>query len=319
MRSLRHGGWISALVAVALLLPPGAGAAESDRTKRVPFVSELALRGSKGYWIEVVTFGRLVVLSASSGHVTATYAVRATRADDRIVARFGDRGRISMRFRPTRPARRRAVPECKVEEFAERGEFRGRLDFAGERGFTRVASASAPGAVFGLLAGPCDRPARSSARRRSTVTTALRAVSRQAGKTVSLGVTRYGGGRHFLVASLRERRERMTIVRAATVRMGGSNSFVASGAGIHPASAVLRPPKPFSGTAAFAETGPGSSLWSGSLAVWLPGAGSVPLAGPTFSSSLCRRPAGGRGCSLSPLVKRPSASRLPPAANGPAR
>lgn len=316
MGPLSHGGWISAVVAVALLLAPGADAADSDRSRRIPLISELSLRGSKGYRIEVVALGRLVLLSASSGHVSATYAVPVTRAGDRLVARFGDLGRISMTFRSNRSALRREVPRCKVKGFTERGEFRGRFEFSGERGYTRVAARSAPGTVFGFVAGACERRAGASARRRSTVTTALRAISRRPGRTVSLGVTRYGGGRHFLVASLRERRGRMTIVRSAAVRMGGRHAFVASGAGVHPAGAALRPPKPFGGIGVYAETGPGSSTWSGSLAVWLPGVGPVPLAGPTFSSNLCRQPAGGRGCSLSPPVRRPSSRRLPSAETG---
>ncbi len=54
------------------------------------------------------------------------------------------------------------------------------------------------------------------------------------------------------------------------------------------AAATARPPKPFSGTASFARDASGSTSWTGTLAVALPGAGAVPLTGPVFTADLAK-------------------------------
>jgi hypothetical protein len=136
------------------------------------------------------------------------------------------------------------------------------------------------------------------------LTTHLAAVSKRSGRVVAIDVLGSRGPRLWVQASTQERRGKMEVLRLAYAVLGGPNAFVSSAVGEHPAFATLRPPKPFSGTGAFAESGDMSRSWTGTLAAWLPGAGKVSLAGPTFASSFCRRPSGSSGCALFPPVQR---------------
>jgi hypothetical protein len=52
--------------------------------------------------------------------------------------------------------------------------------------------------------------------------------------------------------------------------------------------ATVRPPKPFEGSAKLVRNADGSIEWSGSLAVSLPGAPSLPLTGGPFSVDLAK-------------------------------
>ena len=54
------------------------------------------------------------------------------------------------------------------------------------------------------------------------------------------------------------------------------------------AAAFVRPPKPFSGTASFARDANGSTSWTGTLNVTLPGASTVPLTGLAFTADLAK-------------------------------
>jgi hypothetical protein len=53
-------------------------------------------------------------------------------------------------------------------------------------------------------------------------------------------------------------------------------------------SATVGPPKPFSGTASFVRNIDGSTEWSGTLSVALPGAQSTALTGPAFEADLAK-------------------------------
>jgi hypothetical protein len=55
-------------------------------------------------------------------------------------------------------------------------------------------------------------------------------------------------------------------------------------------SVEVTPPRPFTGSGVLQEAADGSTLWTGDLSVTLPGIGSVPLVGPTFTSRLADDP-----------------------------
>ncbi|MEX2448478.1 MAG: hypothetical protein WD404_07020 [Solirubrobacterales bacterium] len=74
----------------------------------------------------------------------------------------------------------------------------------------------------------------------------------------------------------------MTIERAAT-SLGPERSFVFDpGLG----TATVSPPRPFSGSATLTPGPGGTTTWTGSLKVDLPGRKGVPLATPSFTASL---------------------------------
>src|SRR6201999_412862 len=67
----------------------------------------------------------------------------------------------------------------------------------------------------------------------------------------------------------------VTILRSASA-LGGSPTFSFDEA---LTSATIKPPAPFIGTGAFVREDDGSTGWTGSLAVRMPGLGTVPLTG----------------------------------------
>jgi len=285
-----------------LLLAPQPTLAGTDRTvTRAGDLAGFSLSGSDGYAVQVLTIGRrFVVLSASKGHVGAVYSTRGRISGNLIRARFGNLGRLSVRFRPSRHCAGATAIE-------DQGTFRGVIRFSGEQGYTRVDSPRARGFMIRPGRDTCagGRRARSAAALPiSRLTTHLAVVSKGSGRVVSVDVLGSHQPRLWVQASTLERRGKMEVRRVAYAVVGGPNAFVSSGAGEHPAFATLRPPKPFSGTGVFEENADLAQSWTGNLAVWLPGAGRVSLAGPRFASSFCRRPSGGSGCALFPPVQR---------------
>jgi hypothetical protein len=291
-------------------LPASATAKPSRGVLGNSLFSGFELRGSNGYRIQVITAGRqLVLLGASKGQVAASYAVEGNIHGDRIEARLGSLGRISVRFVSSSRSQRRGSRSKRCTDpfdLVQKGRFLGTIKFAGERGYTKVDSRGARGFVFGLPENPCGTQSATSslALPPTRLTTHLVAVAKGGRKSYSLEASRFGGDQISLSASIEERRPRMDIFRVASTTVGGENAFVSSGVGRHPAHATLSPPKPFSGTGVFEEGSPPSSSWRGSIAVWLPGAGKVRMAGERFASSLCRRPIKSSGCSPFPTVQR---------------
>jgi hypothetical protein len=300
-----------ASVAIALVaLPATATAKPGSGALRNSVLTGFTLRGENGYTIQVLTFGpRLVLLRASKGQVAASYTVLGRISGNRIKARFGNLGRISVGFASLRSTRgKKARPRCEGPiELAQAGTFRGTIKFAGEGGYTRVNAHRARGIVIGANLTACAGRATSSVISAfAQLTTHLLAVTKKAGRTISLDALAFGGDHQITITgSVQEHRGNMRILRVASAIVGGKRAFLSSKAGERPAHAILKPPKPFSGTGTFAENAPLSNSWRGSIAAWLPGAGKIRLAGPRFASSFCKRPAtADTGCDLFPTVQR---------------
>ncbi|HEX5763571.1 MAG TPA: hypothetical protein VFY04_10700 [Solirubrobacterales bacterium] len=286
------------LVGVAVLAG-GSSTAGAGPPPTFPVLAEFKLDGSKGYRVSVYIVGSLATIQAESGNVAAEYTVEGKRVEDRFVARFGRRGRLALRYRAAN--RRQAC------ELFQRGVYRGVIEFVGERRYTEVHAKRARGSALALPSEACL--ASSSAVGPPPIVTHLHAVAKRPGGAASVSAFRVAGfGRAFVLATLNQRRERMEIARYAFALVGGRNAFIASGPGKEPGFAFLKPPKPFAGSAVFEQTGALANSWSGDLSVWLPGAGRVALAGPSFSSSLCRRRAAQTGCAVEPIVRRPLAA-----------
>jgi hypothetical protein len=88
----------------------------------------------------------------------------------------------------------------------------------------------------------------------------------------------------LFVAGTSERVGALHIGRSVLVE-GMPASFEALG---DLSSATIGPPKPFSGTASFVRKIDGSTEWSGTLSVALPGAESTALTGPEFEADLAK-------------------------------
>lgn len=326
--------------AAALLILPQATAAKPGYYVSKPSRIVMAhLKGSNGYGIDLVTFGakRLVLLAnhiglfnnQSFGSQSAGYIVpRQAARPDELHATLGKLGHLSLRFHPSEPPKTQQEPgaDCKGRGSTEqKGRFAGSVRFRGEHGFTSVRATSASGQIFRSFKQVCRRPHEPRG-----VITRRKALS--LGAYVKGNPDRASFGAYELAstsnsdsvnysASTTEHRGRMTITRSASA-FAEPSTLVVSNSSLRPATASVAPPFPFSGTATL-EHGQGTAYtWSGDLSVDLPGFGTLPLTGHSFSAKLCRknlsclcppgRPcalliAGRRQSSTAPLLRRDTA------------
>jgi hypothetical protein len=252
--------------------------------------AEFTLRGSNGY--EITVSGGLeggensVELSAEGRSGTVQYTAPGRVTDNGIEASFGKLGRVSVRFRPS--GQRPPVVTSRL------GSFVGTIRFRGERGYTRVSARRADGGIGDPLANTpqklvCDFHESDAAHERELESVSLDASPSGAG--VSFGAFRLfgswsdrippagkgtlGGGRYLFLALSIERARKLSIFRYAAV-LGRPEDFVFDDA---LTTATVRPPSPFTGSGSFLRNPDGSTSWTGTLAVRLPGLGAMRLTG----------------------------------------
>ncbi len=305
---------LGACMAIALLAMAPAASARPGFYVSKPSRFELVhFKGSDGYAIDLFSLNakRLVLLAhhfsgfrgqslagESFGIQSVSYLVpRHGSRRNAIHASLGRLGSVSLRFLASAPPKVRREPgdRCKGRDPTEqKGRFVGNFHFRGERGFTSVRASSANGQVLRSFKLVCRRPHEP------------RGGGGVARKALSIGAFAKGDpdkasfGAYQLKspsprrpedvnysASVTEHRERMTITHSADVTAEPSTLTV-SDPSVSPTTASVAPPYPFSGTATLERDGGNPSTWSGDLGADLPGLGSVPMAGPSFSSTLCR-------------------------------
>ncbi|HET8862395.1 MAG TPA: hypothetical protein VFM94_04000, partial [Solirubrobacterales bacterium] len=153
---------VAELDQVAELL--GRGASPLDR-RRGPSFSVLRFKNHEGYVISVVGSRQTVALRVARDYsrdhrprraLSTTYLAHGRATPTSIEASFGDRGRISLRFKPVgRGLRASRKAGCKrVDGFpvARLGYFVGVLRFRGENGYTSATVHRVRGGSFSLAA-----------------------------------------------------------------------------------------------------------------------------------------------------------------------
>lgn len=293
MRVVRwFGGSIAIAIAVLGTSALAAPSAEASRT-----VAMFSLPGSNGYSVDFgVTSGGRAVASAfridsSDTFFGATYETTGRVFGDRIRVRFGNLGRVTTFFHPSGRVKRRNPPRrCEGEpRLTSFGTFVGTVGFSGERGYTAAEASRARGRLLTLPRWRCKRGrARVPLGLNPTAEQKieLEATAARTRSSFSVSATRppEERGSTFFTASRIERRGGLLISRFAFTG-GPERTFVVDDA---LGTATAEPPPPFSGSAAFVRNPDGSTSWSGSLAVDLPGAEDVPLADSTFTARLYR-------------------------------
>jgi hypothetical protein len=320
LRRVRRAGGEAVLVAALLLcLPAAAVARPGDEIRPRSLHLTMSAAATRGYTVSVGTLGHhRVVLTAVKGGQSATYMVRGKVSRHHVKADFGRFGRLSLRFQgsprpfPTpRRVNRRPPPirECRGRKpEREVGNFRGTIEFDGQRGFTRLAVGGLRGELRRSYRQVCRIVPRrraaaiargSAAAGESTFTLALLSAHARVGRTVTrfsainleppAGIRLPGESLFSIVlASVQERVGRVRVIRS-TFEIADPGEVRISRRGVRPAKARVNLDSPFSGAAFFrGATDASPSLWQGDFKVRLSGSGRLPLTGTRFRASLCR-------------------------------
>jgi hypothetical protein len=258
--------------------------------------SQFTINGTQGFRITVERTGTRVELVASQGDSAATYIVHSPATPDAdIHARFPGVGLVSTHFEPSGSTSRTPAICGGRPSISQNGVFRGAIEFRGERGFTRVEADSARGYFFREPKESCKGKSHSG--RSSKPSYSLTARTKVPGGLLAFVAnesppdSEFAGFTGYFAIELK-RRHGMHVSRVAAASSRSGVGFEMSGPANQPEAATISPPAPFSGTASFSSTSDTTAEWTGDLAVELPGAGMVRLAGPRFRSQLCF----GRNC-----------------------
>jgi hypothetical protein len=259
-------------------------------------VMKFALPGSDGYTLQVKTDGAQTLISASreGQRRSSTYYVSESAGEGTIDAELGALGRIDVRFEPS--GETRTVDRCRGERRAVRrlGVFTGTISFRGENGYTVVEASQAPGSVGPSMRGRCRgggtaaaSSARTAARRQiehvwaigdATLMNRNSITPGEDNMTLLLAVAE-GRLARYLVNRIEVPRPGLTIERRVEV-VGPRAGFS------YPhdyRTAVLRPPKPFSGEATYSA---GSRQLAGDLRIAFLGLAPQSLTGHQFEARI---------------------------------
>jgi hypothetical protein len=264
------------------------------------------LETKQDYDLSVIAIGRIVVLEViraserssahdesplRSGAITA-YVARGTVTPTRIEAKFGNLGRVAVRFRPSgRIASSKPRRRCRgADHFTSRlGVFVGNVRFRGENHYVSVRAHRAKGRIrtplhlrcaFRLPPSP-RRAARPVRELPNFTPTILGAGHRQALAATELFAFQFGK-RTFVLAVTEQSRGSMAEVRYA-LATAPSRTLTFNETLNH---AVLSPPAPFHGKGIYGAAPDGTKSWTGPLSVSFPGAPRLPLTGSDFEVDL---------------------------------
>lgn len=277
--------------AAAPATAPGAGGHELH----------FSLAASNDYTITVSGRGDTALMRVtrpvrSPGRAVAysVYIARAKISATRMRADFGDRGSISVRFRPSgKVMRSKSQRGCRgTDHFTRRfGVFVGKVSFIGEDGYTSAHRQRVKGRVVSPLSPRCAGPGGPPSRRGLAMAARCedKVTSLEASWRLGLSATSFaainGGARKALFFATAEESVGSLAVFRLAFALGSPATFTADTA---LSLAGVTPPPPFSGSGSFQRNAKGVKSWTGSLAVSFPGASDVPLTGPQFKTQLIR-------------------------------
>lgn len=323
MRERRLGLGVIGVVMLLASLPAPVSAATPDVSDFFGLGSEapaeFSAKASKGYSIGVEGSGGQVTLSASGPAGIAIYVVPGRISTGGILASFGKRGRVDVKFKPSRRKKVEMPPNrCKGKPHVIRwGVFAGTIRFAGERGYTRLSLHRAHGRTHVTPDWKCKRrPGDGSDKTEGTQPNIpgessedaliLEIANRRTGVEAGAFTLRPPDekGLTAFIAAVEERRKQMQIARFA-FGTGNEQTFSFDES---LSTATISPPPPFAGTAIFQRDPGGRGTLTGSLSVVLPGTARIPLVGAGYSSRLYRLSEDGIAIPAARRLSRPAVS-----------
>jgi hypothetical protein len=305
----------AAISSCALLFAAVAPAAE-PRTVVHPgsFFFEASLPSSDGYSVYLRGYGhRRIELDLASEdfekpYTTMTYGTTGRVSRHGIEADFGDFGRVEMRFSgsPKRSVFR--FPNCRGAKAGvnRSGVLRGSFEFRSLGGVVELAADRAAVETK-------HRPKRTCTPQPSNVTSGVpnfsawrrprgaepesslqtfAARGHTMGRTIDLYADKLGGLVIDIAAKSTRRFGPVLVTTSVHAPYEGAGAGKAvelsvTGSGPRPRGAELSAPAPFSGSGTYRKRPGMKPTWLGSLAVEIPGEGTLPLAGPGFRAALC--------------------------------
>lgn len=275
--------------------------------------SEFSLPAADGYRITVSgktkSRGYNVLLAVQGHRATTLYYARGQVTPTRIKAYLGRFGMVSLGFRPFGAVRRIRVPRGCIQEphppvvSARLGAFVGAIRFVGEGGYTHAIAHRIEGGIGDPLA--IDQPLDCERGPNGLIRRDARSVHLEAAGLGPYGDIHFDAWAGCGWAFKSTAGSRASSEDAATFTVGDAErreGILVSRTVVAPAPAAdfvfdtsrgsveVTPPRPFTGSGVLQEAADGSTLWTGDLSVTLPGIGSVPLVGPTFTSRLADDP-----------------------------
>lgn len=282
----------AALLTAFVLLVFAAPVAGATSTYFSPATASFSLRAGEGYRIGVErTRGQVTLYALHGGKsffASTSYTVPGKASPQRIDARFGKFGQVSVRLKTQRIRRGKLEEQCKGKpETIRYGVFVGTIRFRGEGGYTSVVAQQAKGQL-------------SSGTRIRCVFPNLRPGSgplAHGSGQVPPSLVAFQGRQRFFEVEVSSGRRRSIRFSAGSAEQRGHMEIFRNVFAEGPladfdfasdlSSATVLPPRPFQGEASFQRT-PASPAWSGTLSVDFPGRDDVRLTGPRFEADLVR-------------------------------
>lgn len=247
------------------------------------------LRGSNGYGISLSGDSGYVFLSVQGHRTVVQYFAPGSASKGRIKARFGDLGRVALRFHPRGKAHLHKERErgCRGgDSLTQPGVFVGKLDFEGEQGYTAIHASRIKGTVTHTKKQVCKNNGGEEGFPVSLKSAIVSAADESGISFNVFGIeSRSKPGLNGVVfsATVMESPPGFSVFRSIQVRAADSNAFSVVKSHGRVDEATVTPPAPFSGSATYRRAvAKKSETWAGSLAGNFPGLGTVSLAGPKF-------------------------------------
>jgi hypothetical protein len=286
-------GLVKAWLCVALLAGCPLASAAPATAKQHRFVigpsrtREAHLRGTNGYAVSLFISGAEVSLTVTGHHATVQYSARGHVTKRLIKARFGQLGRVSLRFHPGQ--RPHLVPQppgnCRGDgELVEPGVFVGRIEFVGEGRYTEVHARHAEGRVRKRAKEVCHQEEESG--RSHVGILIIQAHAKDGGASFTAFKPKSSSGsfpnESTFIASMIEPHRHLLIFRTIESDSDG-DAFTSTMSHGQLIGATIKPPAPFSGSATYMKKpATPSEGWTGDLAGEFPGLGKVSLTGSDF-------------------------------------
>lgn len=248
------------------------------------------LKGTNGYSVLVLALskpqfrnGEILVIAARKD-AAVLYFTDARVTPTTIDADLGPVGEISVQFEPSGPPER-VHASCKHGGSIsfEPGAWVGKIEIAGEEGFTRANRTRVKAIPFPFFDSGCGMIGVGETSGDGVVGAKLVARSVTGKRAIYLQANKnHQGARVRVEASLEERRGGLLVSREV------ARFFPAAAFDFDPAlrTAHLGPSAPFSGSASFHRNAKPANQWTGNFSVDFPGRANVPLAGHRFNSAL---------------------------------